>query len=97
MLTQERLARLFTDIQRLASSPEARHGWPIRGAFPAELSDLNPTTAKAQGGEFEVVLKHCMDHRIVLAVPIDKDRQIALYWGEGPTAGQQVLWRQPEP
>ncbi|GAB3358469.1 hypothetical protein GCM10027430_29050 [Lysobacter tyrosinilyticus] len=97
-LPETRLVKLSQDLQRLAPTSEARHGWPIHDGFPIELADLKPHSAKSQGDEFEVVLKHCGDHRVVLASPIGgQEQRITLSWGEGPTFGQQVLWHQPEP
>jgi hypothetical protein len=95
-LSKARLAQLHADMVRLSKDPAAKLGWP--GELPRELQDLEPHSAEARAGLFRVVLKHCMDHSITLSGQTSAESpSVELSWGEGPTSGQQVLWRGPAP
>lgn len=105
-LPQERLKKLYYDMERLASDKslldvcyEKKPG----EKFPEPFSDLQVIKIRPQMAN--IMVQGCFDHHVYLRFEgyvhkrsMQQDRQIVLSWGERePQAGEQVLWKeQPE-
>ena len=96
-LPDERWERLVTDVRQLrAVDPDG--WWSQTGntpGIPPVLIDLKPVDAKFRNDELFIKLKGCFDHHVMLTVDLGEtgEESVSLQWGEGPTAGRQVLWR----
>ena len=93
-LSQERLARLYRDMEGST--------WNTEAPVPKEFADLK--VARIRPSEGNIMVHGCFDHYVYLTfegVGVEKKfarkRQIILSWGERPPqAGEQVLWTDVE-
>lgn len=99
-----RLERLYADAEELfRKTPTSRLGPVEVSPIPDEFKDIDPILMRVHSdGIFPdsvlLRLKGCLDHHVDLHVnSIAKaDASITVSWGEGPTAGDEVLWRRGE-
>jgi hypothetical protein len=101
-LSQERLARLYYDMEKYSTKDETPlDGWWAHHAqppVPAEFADLDVARIRPRDGN--IMVHGCFDHYIYLAFEgvgdskkFDKERRIVLSWGEHEEdMGEQVLW-----
>ena len=107
-LGPERLFRLYADARDLLKSTTipAGHYRVVIDPVPEQFKDLEPVSVRVMSENFadnspedvRLMLNWCFDHIVDLQVksigqPVP---YIILLWGEGPTAGEAVLWRRVE-
>ena len=99
-LSQERLNKLFTDIKELKTSGKTLYYiYDAKGAatIPTQFKDLNlkKIDGLRQSKFVKVMLEGCFDTFVFLYIyGVDEgEAKIVLTWGEGPFAGEQVLWK----
>ncbi|MGB5628250.1 MAG: hypothetical protein WBM57_02700 [Woeseiaceae bacterium] len=88
-LSQERLATLYyQDSKRLLASSPNVHISPI----PDEFGDIIMIDMRTWGSEeIGLKLEGCFDHFVFLNIDTQLG-QITVKYGEGPTAGEELLW-----
>ena len=98
-LSKERLERLYTDIANWGPN---KHWTDVylwddaKGEVPEQFKDIGAGFAERTfDGNVVLRLRGCMDHHLDLIVVLakDEDPRIELRYGEGPTSGQEILWR----
>lgn len=103
-LSQERLARLYYDMERFSTNdsvPANGYDSLIKSAaYPREFSDLE--VAKIRPEDANIMVQGCFDHYVYLHFQgygrlqeLYPERRIVLSWGEhDETSGTEVLWRE---
>ena len=94
-LSQDRLARLYQDMQSYSNKEETPiNGWYVqdtRVAIPSAFADLAVVRIRPREGN--IMVHGCFDHAVYLDFEFDQERRIVLLWGEHPEdMGEQVLW-----
>lgn len=97
-LSDERLHDLFYDMEEFSkrnSTPS--HGYNmLNEEIPKEFADLE--VVKIRPKEGNIMVEGCFDHYVYLDFgglgnyPNPKSRLIQVRWGEGSSAGAEVLW-----
>ena len=87
-LSEERLATIYRDSERLI----LKNLDPDPSTVYAEFDDLEPVYAKRTGlSSFSIKLAGCYDHGTFLNIDTGVG-EIAVTYGEGPSAGREILW-----
>ena len=96
-----RLERLYGDAEKLFRKTPVRRNDRVKvSPVPDEFKDIKPVLIRVYaGGVFpnrvQLRLKGCLDHHVDLDVNSigTADANISVSWGEGPSAGSEVLWK----
>ncbi len=94
-LSQERLTRMYSDMERLHESGQTYHRVPkISDSAPSEFADIQYNDIILSDLRIRLALEGCFDHYVLLyfyGIVDDREPMISLQWGE--TSGSEVLWR----
>ena len=98
-LPDDRLVRLYEDAKDHVETgkPLIRVG-PLDGDAPEWLSDLTYRNITLDGTRSRIMLNGCFDEFVIIYIPgvpgmyEDESPALILSWGEGPAAGEEVLW-----
>ncbi len=97
-LPQRQLAALFAEAEAHAKRPTTDfNGIPIKTRLP-EFAIKQPVLTM-YSSDATVKLAGCFDHGVYLSLyRLNKpDGSITLFWGEGPEAGEKLLWSKAHP
>ncbi len=97
-LTDERLALLFSDFEKLAADENVRRVYSFHGegeAMPPEFADLKIIKLRPKRGY--ILVSGCMDHGVVMSFnglnQPNEVQSIKLSWGEVPPhSGSETIW-----
>jgi len=95
-LPQPVLAALYEEAEGM-SRAGMRSGKAVATALPGLHADDRLWFQMFGRTDARVRLRYCFDHGVVLWFHDlgTAEGRVMLKWGEGPTAGEQVLWRKP--
>ena len=98
-IPKDRLAQLYRDAKaQLKSGQTLQRAGPGTGNGPTWLDDLTYRNVILDNARTRILLRGCFDHFVFIQINGISDRRsfygnsLLLVWGEGPTAGSEVLW-----